>query len=407
MNVAGHNKNLKERLTNFVANWAPFVCIKLKNNTWCYQHLQTEGWRDITEAELPATTMFSKVVLLMPTEECSFKTCYFPQHMVAENELQEAIELDIKQWSIWEEYSYFFTHQLLDDQWQVKIWLWSPKIFLKYALPLKTITHIIPEPAWYAACLAGDQSSLLIHTNERQTCYALVTATGWIEKTAQIQPHQKAQQERQYWHSWGLVPIEHCWITTDKTELWHPDSVLPQTIDKKAVPHTQLLKKTRLPNVKDWADPTSYRTFFGVILLGLAVWMVADATLLHYQKNQVQEVLKVARESANDVLKLRKQVTERQKSFTQVLALRYKQQLPEHLIAQLTQKIPNDIWLTRLQLEDDQLDITGKGLQVARLLPLLEQIEGIEEVMLLSAITPNAKTKEESFQIRLILTQMQ
>ena len=402
MNVAGHYKKLKEYLVTLVLNKAPTVIIKRQKENWFYQHLQHQGWVSVQEADLPTVTIFSKIVLLIPVDECSFKTCYFPQHLVEESELNEAIELDIKQWSLWDEYDFFYTHQSIDEQWKVSVWLWSQQAASKYpAQNAKMVTHIIPEPAWYAACLAGNQFSLLISPNEHYASYALVSSEGWVEKIAQVQSQQQAQR---YWHSWGLVPIEHCWITEKEQGEWCPEKFSAQTIDKTAVPHSQLLKKTRLASAQDWTAPTSYSTFFGVIMLAWSIWMVADAGLLYYHQEQVEQQLMTVRQSANDVLQIRQQVTSRRKLYSQVQILRYQQQLPEHLIAQLTQQIPEDIWLNRLQIEDDQLDINGRGLQVARLLPLLEKIEGIEQVMLLSAITPNVKTGEETFQIRLVLS---
>ena len=404
MNVAGHSKKSPPFLTALKANWAPIICIKIKSKGWFYEHLKPNGWEEVVERDLPKRTIFSKVALLIPAEDCSFKTCYFPHHLVAENELEEAIELDIKQWSIWNEYDCFFTHQLLGEQWQVKIWVWSQEIVSKISLDTHIVTHVIPEPAWYAACLVGAEFSLLIHPKERQSHYALVTPSGWVEKIAQIKNHSQAQR---YWQSWGFTSVEKCWLTSnDEQELWSPEGASHQIIDQAAIPHAQLFKKTRLPSVQDWTDPISYRVFFGVALLTYFIWMVSDAGVLLYQQKNVKQQLSVVHQSANDVLELRQKVTERQMIFSQMQGLRYQQQLPEYLISQLTQKIPEDIWLTHLQLEEGELEIKGRGQQVARLLPLLEQITHIEQVMFLSTITPNAKTGEESFQIRLILARI-
>lgn len=399
--MAGYKlKELRDRLETVKRRWAPWICVSVRQNTLLYQQLQAQGWQTVEPIITSQLTLFAKVILLIPAQYCSFKSCRFPQHLVAEKELQEAVELDLEKWSPWGQQSrHCFSHRLVGEDWLVNIWVWDAQEAACLQQQLDRCTHIMPEPAWLAAC-APENPSLLIGAEERITYYALVNAAGWVEKLAQVQNKQQAER---YWHGWGTPEIKRCWVTVSAEPQWCPEPHRPELIPPTAFAHNRLLNPARLPGVQDWTDPMSYRAFIGMVSAAWLLWMVADASVLNYQQDAIQQQLQSIRKSANHALELRGQVKSRQQLFQQIQALRYKQQLPEFLIAQLSEKIPHDIWLDALQLQDNQLDISGRGKQVVRLLPILEQIKGIEQVQLLNDIHPEPGTGEEIFQIRLML----
>lgn len=399
--MAGNNlQDLRQKLDQLRRQWASWLCVTVRQDQLHYRQLQAQGWQTLNPAELPALTLFSKVILLIPARHCSYKQCRFPLHLVAEKELREAIELDFEKWSPWGKQSqYFFSHQLVGEEWCVNIWVWDLELATRLKAQVDRCTHIIPELAWIAACTSGNPSLLIVAEN--QCChYLLVNAAGWAEKLAQVQNKQQAER---YWHGWGMPPINRCWINELTGDQWYPDDCQPELIPQTAVAHHKLLTLTRLSGVQDWTDPMSYRQFMGVAAVACLLWMTADAAVIQYQQSQIDLQLQSIRSSANDAITLRQQVKDRQQLFQQIQGLRYKQQLPEYLIAELSQKIPKDIWLDIVQLQEDQLDIAGRGKQVVRLLPLLEQIKGIEQVLLLNDVHPDPVSGEEIFQIRLVL----
>ncbi|MDO9105610.1 MAG: PilN domain-containing protein [Methylovulum sp.] len=399
--MAGYKlKDLQYRLETAKRRWAPWICVTVREDVLLYRQLQADGWQAIAPVQAAQLTLFAKVVLLMPTRYCSFKACRFPVHLVTEKELPEAVGLDFEKWSPWgKQSSHCFSHHQLGDEWQVNIWVWDTQAATRLQQQVERCTHIIPEPAWLAASVP-ENPSLLIATEEETVYYALIDAAGWVQKLAQVQNQGQAQR---YWHGWGTPPIKHCWITAADAGQWYPEAHAPELIPATAVAHTRLLNLTRLPGVQDWTDPMSFRGLISVAAVMWLLWMLADFSVLNYQQEQVQQQLQLIRKSANHALALREQVKGGQQLFQQIQGLRYKQQLPEYLIAQLSQKIPNDIWLDALQLQENALDISGRGKQVVHLLPILEQIKGITQVQLLNDVHPDPATGEELFQIRLIL----
>ncbi len=399
MLVAGTPK----MLFNLRQQFAVCVRLSVEDELLQRQVWNAEGWQSISEAEIPSANMFSQVIFIVPADICVFKTCYFPQHLVNEKELAEALELDIQHWNPWiTAHDYVYSYHLQAETWQVQVWLWQREPVLAWQQHTALdVTHVIPEVAWYAACIPTNATNLLIHAQTNNTAYALVNAHGQVEKLSIAHQMQAAAR---LWHGWGAIELETAWLTAEIKDVWLPENITVKTLAATVKPNSRKLKFARVAGLRDWSDPLSYKNLFVTIVLAWLLWMGADAALLHSQQEAVQTQLTAVQQTANTVLNLRKQVLRRQKLFTEVQTLRYQQQLPEHLLARLTEVIPLDTWLQQLHLEADQLDIHGTGLEVMRLLPLLEQLPEVEQVLLLNALNPNAKTGTERFQMRLVLT---
>jgi hypothetical protein len=402
-NVAARSvKSFAAGFSRLKRQWISFTCVRLRHQQLEYYSLEADGWEKLKHPEKKTFNRFSSVILLLPTTYCSFQQRSFPRHLVSETELAEAVELDIQHWSPWSTQSqFFFSYQLSQQTWLANIWVWDRQTASSWRQQLPYCTHIIPELAWYAASLGGTVS-LLIHPEVDYHCYALVNAQAWVERLANASTPQQAQR---YWHGWGLPAIQRCWTSQVIENSWHPESYPPQLLPPALVPHPRLLKLTRLPEISDWTNPFSYRRGLTKLLFALVLWMMTDATVLSLQQSDIDSQLQQTRHAANQALQLRQQVKQQQFLFSQLQTLRYQQQLPEYLIAELSSKIPADIWLTSLQLQGDQLDLNGQGQQVVRLLPLLEAIKGVHQVMLLNDVHPDPLNGNELFQIRLVFAQ--
>mgnify|MGYP006276040017 CR=1 FL=1 len=379
---------------------APIVCVHLRENQLSYSLLSPSGWQPLTELTQAHSGLFAKVILLLPTECCSFKHCRFPLHLIAEHELTEALQLDIAKWSPWGPQSgYVFQPQRQGDDWLVYTWVWNQERAQTLRQQLSYCTHIIPEPAWYAAQLTT-LPALLIGQSAHAFYYALVTASGWISQFAEIKDTNQAQR---YWHGWGMPDIRHCWLTQDALTAWQPETVDTHTLPGNGLAHSRVLNRFRLPDIKDWSDPMSYRDLLTTIVLTLVLWALSDAAVLHYRQQQTQAELQTIKQSSEQVLNLKQQVKQRRQVFQYVQQLKAQQQLPEYLLAELTDKIPDNVWLENLQFQGDELDMTGRGKKIVALLPVLQQIKGVADVQLLNDIHPDAVTGEEQFQIKLLL----
>lgn len=392
-------KNLKD-------HWLPWIKASIQHDKLHYALLQSGQWVNCPAEQLPASSMFAKLTLLLPNHVCAYRVRTFPQHLLTPQELPEAIALDYPNWSPWGQASgYCYRFNANGDDWQVSIWAWDKHFAQNLVAQLPFCTHIIPELAWHAACVPPQPTLLIIAEQPPQpwVTYLLLGDAGTIQASARI---TEQPQAKRCWHGWGIPTITQGYTINQTDNCWIPDNISVKALPTEtARPSADLLRTTRIPGTLDWLSPKSYRQIIILGLILLTSWMVADALVLNYQMQQIRE-LSLLRNSAHDVLKLREQVEASQRFNQQAITLQKQQRLPEELLAQLSTQIPSDIYLKSVRFDGDQLDLEGQGKQVTRLLVILETLPGVSKVMLSNDIRRNPQTDEEMFQIRLILNNL-
>jgi len=75
------------------------------------------------------------------------------------------------------------------------------------------------------------------------------------------------------------------------------------------------------------------------------------------------------------------------------------------LLADITGRLPDDAWLTQLQLQDGKLTLVGHAPSAAPLIALLEASPLLTEVRFASSVTPDPSVGGESFNISASVTQ--
>ena len=75
------------------------------------------------------------------------------------------------------------------------------------------------------------------------------------------------------------------------------------------------------------------------------------------------------------------------------------------LLADITNRLPDDVWLVQLQLQDGKVTLAGYAPSAAPLIALLEASPLLTEVRFASSVTPDPRTGGESFNISASLTQ--
>ncbi|MDQ6973125.1 MAG: hypothetical protein Q9M30_10790, partial [Mariprofundaceae bacterium] len=90
-----------------------------------YAQYGADGWSAIEPAALPASSLFSRHVLLLPDHQCAFRNRSFPFELVSSSDIEEAVALDLEQWNPFQVPcgSLYFT-QRHDNCWQVAVWVW-------------------------------------------------------------------------------------------------------------------------------------------------------------------------------------------------------------------------------------------------------------------------------------------
>ena len=74
------------------------------------------------------------------------------------------------------------------------------------------------------------------------------------------------------------------------------------------------------------------------------------------------------------------------------------------LLADITNRLPDDTWLTQLQLQDNRLTLTGHAQSAAPLIALLEASAFLTEVRFASPVTPDPSAGGENFNISASMT---
>jgi len=398
---------LLKRLERLKYRWLSCTRITEIGEDICYQQLHVDGWQSVEPESLSERSPFSKVVVLLADGKCSFRCLEFPLDMVAAKDLDEAIALDVAMWSPFEsESSLLSFSERVDNHWKVAVWVWPKqeenRLLQRIANGVQC-THMMPVMAWYIASVQAKSDVLLVNILEpdKQGIYALVSPTGIPKVLSHITSEREA---RRFWRSLGDRQglIGQVFLCGESESGWLSDVVSMRKL-KPVLPRFALLNRASLKGVEDWADPLYWRKPMLAMLSLILVWTFTDAAVLAHRTEKVHTILSHAEREALDVLKYRDQVDGMQSRLQKYASLRVLQHQPEWLLGALSKAIPEDIWLNVLQSGQGWVDIHGQGKDAVRLIVLLEKINGIEKVMMLSDIRPDARTGLESFQLRLIL----
>ncbi len=386
----------------------PVVCVRQDEEGLCYDVLTSVGWQRSAAAALPRATPLASTVLLIPDHDCYFRHRHFPLDMLAAGDLDEAVMLDIEQWSPFiagKAITRFFLAERRGEAWHVAVWIWVEETAARLLARLPAgvqCTHIMPEMAWHVAQLPCTAPALLIIRSTGYYGYALVSAAG---VPCAIAWPRDAVAARRFWRGLGAEAhqVEQAWSYGDEVAAaWRPHGV-QATVLPAVPPRHAILSHARMEGVHDWSDPFTWRRQAAALCALFLIWALADASVLVQRGGQLKRTLIATQKSAHDVLQQRDLVDHLQLRLQRFAALRRAQQRPERLLAALSRSIPDDIWLDVVQVDRAWIDLNGRGKNVVRLIVLLEKMPGVKQAMLLNDIRPDARTGLESFQLRLVL----
>ena len=346
---------LKQYWQRWKLRWAPVACIRRDEGRLRYDVLTPVGWQQCEAETLPRPTPFSSLALLIPDRDCCFRHRHFPFDMLAVGDIDEAVALDIKQWSPFKAdktISWFFLTERHEDTWHVAIWIWPEETASQLLAQLPTgmqCTHMMPEMGWYVAQLRVTAPALLIARSADADGYAMVSVAGVPLAIAWPLDEVAA---RRFWRGLGaeVHRVEQVWLCggDEAAPVWQPKDVNAMTMPAIAPRHT-LLNRARMDGLHDWSDPFTWRRPAVALCALLLVWALADAAVLMKRGRQLEQTLTTVQRSARDVLQQRDRVDYLQLRLQRFSALRQLQQRPERLLAALSRKVPDDIWLDVIQ----------------------------------------------------------
>lgn len=147
------------------------------------------------------------------------------------------------------------------------------------------------------------------------------------------------------------------------------------------------------------------------IVLGLlAVGLAAIAIYLEFRHQHdilavYEEELAQRRAEGQEADAIKKQVADLLDSGRYIQQRRADQPLAVALLGELTQRMPDDVWLAQFRLQGNQLILSGYALSASTLIGLLEDSEMLAQVKFTSPVTPDPKLGLERFNLSATLAQ--
>lgn len=397
----------RKKVSALIKRFNLFYLIKERQGTLQATSLVNHQWQPVKLADIPTSSTLARIILLIPNRETVFRQQKFSTDLVTAKNLQEAIDLNIESWS---PYSAGCPQLSIttkkNGQWIIATWLWqqTTQDRLVNLLPAQQQTHIMPELAWHCARVTGNQPTLLITQTGQQLTYVYLNEDSLPTYIAQ--PKNTAEAVR-FWR--GLSSNTHKInnLTLSDQNITSTLLGLPTKLEKvflkKPVARTRWLKKAQCESVNNWATPRHWLPLLLLLLSLVVIWAVTDALLINQKNRQIAELMHKSKQNYQKVIKQQEKIEKNLSTLTHYADLKQQQQQVEKILAELSTRIPNDIWLDAIQLEGDWLDITGQGKDVIRLLALLETLQNAKDIVLLNDVRTHARTGNERFQIRLVL----
>lgn len=366
-------------------------------------------WQPIQAQDPIQIGPFGQAIALVPSEWVLFQHRTFPADVVARNDLNEAILLDLPQWSPWGSGSaYFYLAKRSADLWSVSLWVWDKSVFeqklaslLESGLPL---THVVPEDVFIASGLQSQHYPLvLIHRYQNVHTFFHIEHQDQVLAQAYISTEANAQH---FWRGLGAKAdtIKSLLITESVDEQkipWHPPIELKKV--PLRLPPFSILDRGLLPGVKDWRHPSAWtQAFYGIAAL-LLVWMLGSLLVVWSKDSQIAANLASATKGAEAVIESRARVDDINAKLQAIAQLHQQQQVPIELLKELSTALPADVWLQTMTFRQDAVEIRGQGKNAATLAGLLENMKYVKRVNYVGDIRPDAQTGQELFALRLQL----
>jgi len=393
-------------LKTFKNRFNAFFLLREQNQQIQVQTLDNNDWKNTSLESLAKASVLARIIVLIPDNETVFKQQSFATDLVSEKNLEEAITLNIEGWMPYEaEYNKFSIIKKIKNQWIVATWLWqqSTQDRLLQTLAEQRITHIMPELAWHCARVSNQSHGVFISQTVNKLAYV------YLEQGIPnyIATPKNTAEENRFWRaiSSQIESISHIELSAASiaTQITHYPEQLEKTVVKRQTASANWLKQAQCKGVYDWINPVNWVKPALAILSLIFIWAIADALLINQQQQKINQLIQSSQKNYGAVIKQQEAIDESYALLNRYAQLKHKQQQVESILVELSTRIPKDIWLDAIQLDQRWLDLRGRGKNVVRLLALLETLQDAEDIVLLNDVRTDARTGEEQFQIRLIL----
>jgi general secretion pathway protein L len=180
-----------------------------------------------------------------------------------------------------------------------------------------------------------------------------------------------------------------------------PDIITTQAADGDTLPVNLLPQSTR--PTRRFSVPRLNTVLAGIAVLLLVTAMLLPPLLGKRTLEDLQQQLQVAEAAAADGLALRRDV-ERLTLASTFLVTKKKTTVPVlQMLAEVSRILPDDTWLTRVDVNGPELQLRGQSSAAAALIELLESSALFRDARFRSPVVQVPATNSERFHLSVVL----
>ncbi|PSL16114.1 general secretion pathway protein L [Marinobacterium halophilum] len=135
-------------------------------------------------------------------------------------------------------------------------------------------------------------------------------------------------------------------------------------------------------------------------LVGVSILLVAAFYLQSRHLQRLQVALEPLQQQAEVAQAVRSEADTLEQSWRFLYARRLAQPSTLELLDELTRRLPDNTWLSRLDLEGGELQVQGESSSASDLISQLEDSALLQDVSFTSPVTINPRSRKERFSLR-------
>ena len=136
-----------------------------------------------------------------------------------------------------------------------------------------------------------------------------------------------------------------------------------------------------------------------LLILLIFAWIISPALLLRAEAIAHEAALSNLNAHAAPLLHKREELSTLQQQLENALTFDQQHPDPLNLLEQLSRELPDNTWVTQLNLRKDQLTLEGSSDNAVAIVSLLEKASELQEVRLGASINRDPRNGRENFQI--------
>lgn len=134
-----------------------------------------------------------------------------------------------------------------------------------------------------------------------------------------------------------------------------------------------------------------------VVLLGLVMWQ--SLAIKQERIETLEQRVAGAREEAMAVAELRAELEDAVRSANFLVRKKEEKPVLINVLREVTELLPDDTWLTRFQLNGDEIQLYGESSSASRLIGILDESPILTSSNFISPVTTNTSTGDERFNL--------